>query len=258
MDGEGGDLDRGPPLLPARRRRLGGHLQRAAWRDVTKGKVVEGGSTITQQVVRNLYRSRASGRFSARSRRPAWRSSSASQWSKDRILGDLDEPGLLRQPRLRRRGCVADVLLEARQGPVAEQAALLAGLPQAPSLYDPILFPATALERRAHVLKSMYDNGDISFERYQAALADHEPAPEAGTAVHGDPRAVLLQLRPRPADRRVRCPDRPVGRPPRVHDDRPRVPARGHARRSRTRSTSRTTRRPPWSRSTPRTAPSGR
>ena len=28
---------------------------RAAWRDLSKGKVVEGGSTITQQVVRNLY-----------------------------------------------------------------------------------------------------------------------------------------------------------------------------------------------------------
>ncbi len=28
---------------------------RAAWRDLNKGKVVEGGSTITQQVVRNLY-----------------------------------------------------------------------------------------------------------------------------------------------------------------------------------------------------------
>ena len=32
-----------------------GGIFRAAWRDVTKGKVVEGGSTIPQQVVRNLY-----------------------------------------------------------------------------------------------------------------------------------------------------------------------------------------------------------
>ena len=30
-------------------------IARAAWTDVTAGKVVEGGSTITQQLVRNLY-----------------------------------------------------------------------------------------------------------------------------------------------------------------------------------------------------------
>ena len=52
------------------------------------------------------------------------------------------------------------------------QAALLAGLPQAPSLYDPILFPDVARERRADVLKAMYTNGDISYDRYQSALQD--------------------------------------------------------------------------------------
>ena len=30
-------------------------IARAAWTDVTAGKVVQGGSTITQQLVRNLY-----------------------------------------------------------------------------------------------------------------------------------------------------------------------------------------------------------
>jgi len=33
-------------------------IGRAAWKDVTAGKVVEGGSTITQQLVRNLYTGR--------------------------------------------------------------------------------------------------------------------------------------------------------------------------------------------------------
>src|SRR6185436_19226001 len=48
------------------------------------------------------------------------------------------------------------------------EAALLAGLPQAPSLYDPILHPEAALDRRGEVLKAMYSNGDISYDRYQA------------------------------------------------------------------------------------------
>jgi penicillin-binding protein 1A len=54
------------------------------------------------------------------------------------------------------------------------QAALLAGLPQAPSLYDPLLNPKVAFERRAHVIQSMYDNGDISYATYQAGL--HDPS----------------------------------------------------------------------------------
>ena len=44
--------------------------------------------------------------------------------------------------------------------------------------------------------------------------------PEARAAVQGDPGAVLLRLRPRPADRRVRRRDGPLGRSPGLHDDR--------------------------------------
>jgi penicillin-binding protein 1A len=46
--------DRGPALLPARRGRPEGIL-RAAIRNLGSGKTLQGGSTITQQLVRNLY-----------------------------------------------------------------------------------------------------------------------------------------------------------------------------------------------------------
>ena len=61
-------------------------IARALWKDVSAGKVVEGGSTITQQLVRNLYIGQRAARSSASSRRPASRSSSAREWPKDRIL----------------------------------------------------------------------------------------------------------------------------------------------------------------------------
>ena len=81
-------------------------------RDIRAGKVVEGGSTITQQLVRNLYIGRE--RTLKRKVKEACLAIKLSRaWSKDRILADLPEPGLLRQPRLRDRGRVADVLLEA-------------------------------------------------------------------------------------------------------------------------------------------------
>ncbi len=51
------------------------------------------------------------------------------------------------------------------------QAALLAGLPQAPSIYDPLDNPAGALARRAQVLKAMFADGAITASRYRWALA---------------------------------------------------------------------------------------
>ena len=50
------------------------------------------------------------------------------------------------------------------------QSALLAGLPQAPSIYDPFKNPERALERRNDVLKALYENGDISYGNYQEGI----------------------------------------------------------------------------------------
>jgi penicillin-binding protein 1A len=43
-----------------------------------------------------------------------------------------------------------------------QQAALLAGLVQAPSAYDPTMHPALALSRRAHVLSRLAATGDLT------------------------------------------------------------------------------------------------
>src|SRR5207237_1074031 len=50
------------------------------------------------------------------------------------------------------------------------QSALLAGLPQAPSQYNPFQQPGRALERRNQVLQAMADNGYISQDRADAAM----------------------------------------------------------------------------------------
>ena len=74
----------------------------------------QGGSTITQELVRNLYLSRE--RTLKRKLIEACLAIKLSrQWSKDRILDRLHEPGLLRQPRVRGRGGRRDVLLETRE-----------------------------------------------------------------------------------------------------------------------------------------------
>ena len=89
-------------------------IARALWKNVNAGEVVEGGSTITQQLVRNLYIGRE--RTVERKLKEACLAIKLNRaWSKERILATLHEPGLLRQPRLRDRGGRADVLLQARR-----------------------------------------------------------------------------------------------------------------------------------------------
>src|SRR5512133_3474361 len=59
-----------------------------------------------------------------------------------------------------------------------EEAALLAGLPQAPSRYSPFAHPETAKERRRYVLRRMLEEGMIT-------AAERERASEAEVKVHG-------------------------------------------------------------------------
>ena len=53
------------------------------------------------------------------------------------------------------------------------QLALLAGMPQAPSSYDPYAHPEQAKERRDLVLQSMKDNGKLSDDQLQEAKSTH-------------------------------------------------------------------------------------
>ena len=115
VDGEGGDLDRGPPLLPARRRGLVGHLQGGlARRDQGQGGRgrLDHPAAGRPQPLPDLARADAAAQ--GQGGLPGGQAQQPMVEGPD--PGDLDEPGLLRQPRLRRRGCVADVLLEARRG----------------------------------------------------------------------------------------------------------------------------------------------
>src|SRR5205085_5745329 len=55
-----------------------------------------------------------------------------------------------------------------------DQAALLAGLPQAPSVFDPIHRPLDALDRRDEVLRAMLENGALTRRQYASAVADRD------------------------------------------------------------------------------------
>jgi len=146
-------------------------ILRAAWKDLNEGKVVEGGSTITQQLVRNLYISRE--RTLERKIKEACLAIKLSKhWSKDRILSTW-----MNQVYFGNHAYGVEAASQTYFGkPAARltmiEAALLAGLPQAPSVYDPILHPDRALARRGEVLQAMRESGDITQAQLAAALRD--------------------------------------------------------------------------------------
>jgi penicillin-binding protein 1A len=147
-------------------------IVRAAWRDATKGRIVEGGSTIAQQLVRNLYPVSRERTVERKIKEACLAIKLSRHWSKDRILAAWMNQVYFGNHAYGVEAAAQTYFSKHAKNLSLMEAALLAGLPQAPSLYDPILHPDVALARRDHVLQALYDNGDISFARYQAALGD--------------------------------------------------------------------------------------
>jgi len=146
-------------------------IARAVVADVRAGKIVEGGSTITQELVRNLYLSRE--RTFKRKLTEACLAIKLSQhWSKQRIL-----TAYMNQVYFGNHAygieAAAETYFSLPAGKLGlRQAALLAGLPQAPSDYDPFHRPRQALARRDQVLHSMLVNHDITPAEYLEAKSD--------------------------------------------------------------------------------------
>ena len=144
-------------------------LARALWVDLRAGKVVEGGSTITQQLAKNLFLQR---------KRTLWRKAQEAalalwlEWklSKKEILS-------LYLNRVYFGAGAYGVEQAARRyfGKPASrltlgEAALLAGLVKAPSAYNPLRHRQRAMKRAKVVLAAMVDAGYITERQAARAL----------------------------------------------------------------------------------------
>ena len=146
-------------------------IVRAFVADVSAGHVVQGGSTITQELVRNLYLSR--DRTLQRKVVEACLSIKlAHAWSRDRILTAYLNDVYYGNHAYGIQAAAETYFSIPASRLTVEQAALLAGLPQAPSYYDPLHNPSAALARRAEVLRALRRSGDIGEARYTAAVHD--------------------------------------------------------------------------------------
>ncbi|HEX5530669.1 MAG TPA: transglycosylase domain-containing protein, partial [Methylomirabilota bacterium] len=145
---------------------------RALWANVRKGRVVEGGSTITQQLVKS--RLLTPERTYSRKLNEAWLST-ALEWrySKDQILEAYLNEIYLGQAggaAVRGIGAASRVYFgkEVHQLTLPE-AALLAGMIRGPNSYSPAANPDRARDRRDVVLARMRDLGKISEADYRRA-----------------------------------------------------------------------------------------
>jgi penicillin-binding protein 1A len=148
---------------------------RAGWEDLTAGgKPVEGGSTITQQLVRNLYIPDPEDTLKRKIIESRLANDEEDQHSKDWILTEY----LNTASYGTNEGATAigvEAAAETYYSKHAEdltlpEAAMIAGLPQAPSQYNPLLNPRAALARRNEVLHAMEQQGKIGAIEYQDAI----------------------------------------------------------------------------------------
>jgi penicillin-binding protein 1A len=149
-------------------------IARAALKDLEAGKAVEGGSTITQQLVRNLCIANPQQNLERKIVEAKLATEYAKRHTRQEILGsylNIASYGTVEGSTAVGVQAASKIYFSKPVGEIdLAQAALLAGLPQAPSEYNPILNPAAARERRDEVLGKMAKLGYVSHDRAEAAM----------------------------------------------------------------------------------------
>src|SRR5919106_2702379 len=151
-------------------------IVRATWADVRNKEFIQGGSTITQQFVKNTYtkQERTISR-KVKEAALAWQLERA--WSKDRILTAYLNTIYFGNGAYGVE-MAARVYFHKHAGELElHEAALLAGLPASPGAYDPVTNPRRALISRQTVLRLMLEQQLITRNDFLAASNANLPRP---------------------------------------------------------------------------------
>src|SRR4051795_10599643 len=139
-------------------------IVRAAAKDATSHAVVQGGSTITMQLVRRLYLTRDRS-FKRKIEEATLAREMEKRRSKDDILtsylNDVSFGTAGGQEAIGIQAAARVFFGKPAKSLNLTQSALLAGLPQEPTLYNPIRHPEAAKTRRTQVLRAMVRAGMI-------------------------------------------------------------------------------------------------
>ena len=171
-------------------------VARAFIADILHQEAVQGASTIEQQFVKNALAEQAHRTIFEKIREAALAFHLAHRWSKEKIITEYlneiyfgngaygieaaaqtyfgHEPGHEGCGTPRQRLCVEELK--------PWEAALLAGIIQSPTDYNPVVYPNAARERRDVVLAQMLQQGYISRAVYEESISKPLPSPKEITA----------------------------------------------------------------------------
>ncbi|WP_174906830.1 penicillin-binding protein 1A [Burkholderia diffusa] len=145
-----------------------GGLARATFANVVTGQPGQGGSTITMQVARNFYLTRDKV-LSRKLAEILMAIKLEREYSKDKLL-ELYMNQIYLGERAYGFAAAANVYFgKPLDALSAGEAAVLAGLPKAPSAFNPVVNPARATARRNYVLGRMHALGELDDATYRAA-----------------------------------------------------------------------------------------
>jgi penicillin-binding protein 1A len=182
-------------------------IGRALWQDILRQSAAQGGSTITQQFVKNALAAQGNRSVFQKLRESALAYHLEREWSKEKILtqylntvyfgngaygveaavrtyfGEGDEPEELSGADESAGVTYPEDPLDPAPDPdrresndvTPAEAALLAGMISSPSMYDPVENPTRAAERRNLVLSRMLEQDMITEAQYAEAIRTTVP-----------------------------------------------------------------------------------
>ena len=207
-------------------------IVRAAVENAEAGEIEQGASTITQQLVRNIYIKNPEDTLERKLTEAKW----AGEYEEDHTKNEILEKYLNTATYGTNNGDTAVGVKSAAQIYFNKdindinlgEAALLAGLPQAPSQYNPFTSPEAATKRRNLVLNAMLDQELIT-------EAEHSKWSKAGLGLERRLQVrpvqvpLLLRLCPAGTDRALRHRNGEGRRPRGLHDAGPKSSGHGRA-----------------------------
>ncbi|AMP09370.1 penicillin-binding, 1A family protein [Collimonas arenae] len=146
-------------------------ILRAVLTDVMHGGATQGASTITMQVARNVFLS-SEKTYSRKIYEMLLAYKIETALSKDQILEVYMNQIYLGQRSFGFAAAARTYFGKDLKDITLAQAAMLAGLPKAPSAYNPVVNPKRARIRQEYILKRMLELKFISQEQYDQALAE--------------------------------------------------------------------------------------
>src|SRR5436190_1734205 len=144
-------------------------IVKAAWRNWRTGRIVEGGSTLTQQLAR-LEQLTPDRTFSRKIREATIAVQLEERYSKQEILNAYLNAVYFGDGYYGVEAASRGYFAKPASDLQPHEAALLAGLVRSPSGYSPNNNPKRALARRNLVLRLMRDTGRITEAEYQTSV----------------------------------------------------------------------------------------